>query len=179
MSDRTEYEDNEDIGEGRGWLPAWWVWMMYGGFAYALIYTVYMHGVLGWSQEKQYDEEVTAFQKAHPEALVSLTEEGVNPFRGDEEAIARGEKTYLGFCAACHKPDGTGLVGPNIVDAEWMHGDTDQVVYTLVMEGVTMEAVKQNPPKGPMPAHKNSLGAKKVLEVLAYLAQKNPHLKEK
>lgn len=179
MSEREEYQDSEEISEGRGWLPAWWVWMMYGGFVFALVYSVYMHGIAGWSQEKQYKEEIVAYEKAHPEVSVSLTEEGVNPYRDDAAAIERGEKTFQGFCAVCHKADGTGLVGPNIVDGTWLHGNTDQVVFGLVMEGIPADQLKQNPPKGPMPAHKNSLGPKKVLEVLAYLASINPNLKPK
>ncbi len=179
MSDRTEFQDNDEISEGRGWLPAWWVWLMYGGFIFAVVYVVYMHGVVGWSQSGQYQGEIADYEKAHPQAVVALTDDGKNPFRGDAAAIERGNKTFQGFCAVCHKPDGTGLVGPNIVDATWLHGGTDREVFALVMEGIPADKLLQNPPKGPMPAHKNSLGQKKILEVLAYLASINPNLKEK
>ena len=63
MSEREEYQDADEIREGRGWLPAWWIWLMYAGFAYALVYVIYMHGIAGWSQEKQYAEEIVAFDQ--------------------------------------------------------------------------------------------------------------------
>ena len=119
------------------------------------------------------------YQKAHPEKLVALNDDGTNPYRTDAAAIERGKKTFEGICAACHKVDMTGLVGPNLTDATWLHGSTDKELYAIVMNGVPQDKLKQNPPKGPMPAHKNSLGSAKVLEVLAYVASKNPTLKAK
>jgi cytochrome c-L len=41
---------------------------------------------------------------------------GENPYNGDGEAIADGKKLFK-LCAGCHMPDGTGRMGPNIVDA--------------------------------------------------------------
>ena len=46
-------------------------------------------------------------------------------------------------------------------------------MFTTIMEGIPMEKLKQNPPKGPMLPHKDSLGPKKILEVMAWLASKN------
>ncbi len=40
---------------------------------------------------------------------------GENAYNGDEAAIAEGKKLF-GLCAGCHMPDGTGRMGPNIVD---------------------------------------------------------------
>ena len=31
--------------------------------------------------------------------------------------------TGVGICAACHGPDGTGAIGPDLTDAEWLIGD--------------------------------------------------------
>lgn len=175
----NEYRDDDEIKESRGWLPTWWMVLFWGAIAFSVVYGVYMHGVEGWSMAKQYREEIEAFEKAHPEKLVALNDDGTNPYRTDAAAIERGKKTFEGICAACHKVDMTGLVGPNLTDATWLHGSTDKELYAIVMNGVPQDKLKQNPPKGPMPAHKNSLGSAKVLEVLAYVASKNPTLKAK
>ncbi len=174
----NSYRDDEyEINENRGWLPGWWQLILYGTIVFSIVFSIYMHGIAGWSQEKQYAEEVALYQKLHPEVVVKLNDDGSNPLRGNPDAIASGEKIFQANCAVCHKADMTGLVGPNLVDKQWLHGDTDVVVYNLIMEGISAEQLKQNPPKGPMPAHKNSLGSKKVLEVMAYLASKNDSLK--
>ncbi|MBX7057657.1 MAG: c-type cytochrome [Leptospirales bacterium] len=178
MADRKEYRDDEEIYEGRGWLPTWWTVMLWAGFAFAAVYSIYTHGVAGWSQEAQYREESAAIEALRPRTVATLGEDGANPLRGDAAAIDRGHKTFLANCAACHKEDATGNIGPNLTDTTWLHGNTDRALFALIMEGaLTPDTWKQNPPKGPMPAHKDLLGAQKVLEVMSYLATLNTSLK--
>jgi cytochrome c-L len=54
------------------------------------------------------DEEITP-------AVKSFHCTGENPYNGDETKIAQGKKLFA-LCAGCHLPDGTGRMGPNIVD---------------------------------------------------------------
>lgn len=171
-----EVRDEDQIYEGRGWLPTWWTVMLWGGFIIALVYGVWIHAILGWDQHKGYDQAVAEYEKAHPEVKVSLTEEGVNPYRGEAEAIAAGKEIFGNNCATCHGQDGKGLIGPNVMDAQWLHGSSDQIVYTLIMEGIGPGETRQQPARGIMPAHENILGADKVLKVMAYMAQANQTL---
>ncbi len=180
MSDKdlNEYLDEGIPEDERGWLPAWWSWLGIGAVIFSIGFAIIMHGILGWSQEQQYAEEVALHEQLHPQqAVVELNEDGSNPFRGDAEAIAAGEKTFAATCAVCHGKDMGGLVGPSLVDNVWLHGNTDEKVFDVVMNGVDADNLLQDPPKGPMPAHNQSVGAKRVLEVLAYIASKNPSLK--
>lgn len=180
MSDKdlNEYLDEGIPDDDRGWLPAWWSWLGIGAVIFSIGFAIVMHGVLDWSQEGQYKEEVALHEQKHPQqAVVALNADGSNPFRGDAAAIAAGEKTFTGMCAACHKKDMTGDVGPNLVDTTWLHGDTDQAIFDVIMNGVAADKLIQNPPKGSMPAHKQSVGAKGVLEIMAFIASKNTSLK--
>jgi cytochrome c oxidase cbb3-type subunit 3 len=179
MSDKdlNEYPDEGIPGDDRGWLPAWWSWLGIGAVIFSIIFAVYMHGIDGWSQERQYREEVALHETKHPQVTAALNADGSNPFRGDAAAIAAGEKAFQTRCAACHKNDMGGLVGPSLADTEWLHGGTDQAVFDVVMNGVDGDKILQKPPKGPMPAHKQSVGAKGVLEILAFIASKNSSLK--
>ena len=43
---------------------------------------------------------------------------------------------FVAVCAACHKADGTGLVGPNLMDPEWLHGASDAEVFENIMKGI-------------------------------------------
>ncbi len=180
MSDKKEFRDDEEIHEGRGWLPTWWTVMLWAGFLYALVYGVYMHGIAGWSQEEQYREESARIEAMRPQTVATLSEDGSNPLRGDAAAIERGQKIWGANCAACHMADASGNIGPNLKDATWLHGNSDAQLYALIMNGLlTPDSWKQNPPKGPMPAHKDILGPQKVLEVMAYLASLNPTMRAK
>lgn len=179
MADFEEYDDDFEIHEERGWLPSWWTFLLWAGIAFAPVYGIYMHGIAGWSQEKQYEEEIALHQQLHPEQTEIGLEDGVNPLRDDADSIAAGEEVYAANCAACHGKEGLGQVGPNLIDAEWLHGNTDKQVYDSIMVGISAENVKQNPPKGIMPAHDKLIGSRKVLQVMAYLTDKNNSITKK
>jgi len=54
------------------------------------------------------DEEVT-------EAVTAFHCSGKNPYSGDEQAIAAGQKEFR-LCASCHGPKGEGRIGPSLID---------------------------------------------------------------
>ncbi|HEX9905196.1 MAG TPA: c-type cytochrome [Propylenella sp.] len=54
------------------------------------------------------DEEITP-------AVDEFHCSGENPYDGDEEAAASGKPLFR-LCAGCHMPDGTGRIGPSLVD---------------------------------------------------------------
>ena len=69
-------------------------------------------------------------------------------------AIAQGDSVFHkdGLCYACHGSNAQGAVGPNLTDAEWLHGDGsyDMIVAT-VTSGVPADKAKKGiamPPKG-------------------------------
>jgi len=52
---------------------------------------------------------------------------------------------FAGKCAACHAPDGGGMVGlgPNFTDTFWKNGDgTLSAIQKVVLEGVTGTAMQ-------------------------------------
>ncbi len=70
------------------------------------------------------------------------------------EAIAQGDSIFhkAGNCYACHGPDAHGLIGPNLTDATWIHGDGSyDFIVATVTKGVPKEESKAGvmmPPKG-------------------------------
>ena len=70
------------------------------------------------------------------------------------ELIAQGDKVFHGpgNCYACHGSNAQGSVGPNLMDAEWIHskGSYDEIV-AQVTKGVSKEESKSGivmPPRG-------------------------------
>lgn len=68
--------------------------------------------------------------------------------------IAKGDSIFhtTGMCYACHGQKAEGVVGPNLTDAEWIHGDgsVDMIIKT-VTHGIPKEESKSGivmPPKG-------------------------------
>ncbi len=157
-------------------MPGWYVWSFIATIIIGIVYLLNYHVMTGWTSAGEF----TAAQAEH-EAKYGKTElapTGGNPFRGDADAIAAGQKTFSGICAACHGPEGLGNIGPNLMDDEWLHGTTEDEVFDVVFNGrQSPDQWKQNPAKGPMPAHGGMLGAEGVWKVLAFLESKNSTIK--
>ena len=82
-----------------------------------------------------------------------------NPLRGQPDAIAEGQKTFATVCAACHKPDGKGLIGPSLVDPYWKYGSEDTALF---------ESVSKGRPGG-MPPWGTQLSDDEIWSALAYM----------
>jgi cytochrome c oxidase cbb3-type subunit 3 len=54
----------------------------------------------------------------------------------DPAALELGRTVWTSNCAACHREDGGGSIGPNLADAYWIHGGSLDAVYRTVNEGV-------------------------------------------
>lgn len=48
----------------------------------------------------------------------------------------RGHTVFTTYCAACHGPEGAGLVGPNLTDTVFLHGDKKADIVRVLMNGV-------------------------------------------
>src|SRR5919112_5346061 len=92
--------------------------------------------------------------------------------------IARGDSVFHGpgNCYACHGSKGEGLVGPSLVDAEWIHiKGTEEEIAAQVTKGIPKEQSKSGipmPPKGG-----STISDADVKAVAAYvhsLSQKKP-----
>jgi cbb3-type cytochrome c oxidase subunit III len=101
--------------------------------------------------------QATAQEKAAPAGVTPAT-------------IAKGDTIFhkTGLCYACHGSNAEGTVGPNLTDAEWLHGDGsyDMIVAT-VTSGVPAEKAKKGiamPPKGG-----SSISEEDVKAVAAYV----------
>ncbi|TGN18763.1 cbb3-type cytochrome c oxidase N-terminal domain-containing protein [Leptospira idonii] len=173
MSDPNKEFDG--IRQAENPLPGWWKWGFLLGIIVGIIYAVYFHVFSGEEMADYYSSQVEEYTKQFPNKNVALeSTDGSNPLRGNADAIAAGETTFKTYCVACHGPTGEGLVGPNLMDKEWLHGNTDSELYENVMKGIAMDRAKMG--RGPMPPHEMSLGSEKVYQVLAWIASKNPNV---
>lgn len=137
-------------------IPAWFNVSFLATIVFAIVYVIF-YTVTGWSAGGQYEAEVAAAKAvaAANQAALPTT----NPYTGNAAAIAEGKEVYLSTCAACHKPDGSGLVGPSLVDGYWKFGGSDEALFQSVSGGRP----------GGMPAWGPQLGTEKIWKALAYL----------
>src|SRR4051794_11543056 len=99
-------------------LPRWWVWLFYLTTIYGIGYMCYYHGFkAGDLQAAEYIKEARAGDQIKQAALTKF-ESSIATLQPSKDTadLARGQQIFLQMCAPCHRPDGGGLVGPNLCD---------------------------------------------------------------
>ena len=156
--------DYDGIKELDNVLPPWWVYLFYGTIIFALVYLVRFHVMNEYDQEQEFKNEVelaeleksklpkSAADEISYETVVAVT---------DATSLAKGKEIFNNACAACHKADGGGLVGPNLTDKHWINGGGIKNIFKLISEGS-----KNNPS---MVAWKANLSATDIQSVSSYI----------
>jgi cytochrome c oxidase cbb3-type subunit III len=130
--------DADGIRELDNNLPRWWVWLFYlttlFAAGYMLVYHVFELAPLSAGEYKIEHDKGEALKSAS-QAKFEASLDSLEPSK-DEAILARGKKTFLTYCAPCHRPDGGGLVGPNLTDDYWIHGPRFQDNLKVIINGV-------------------------------------------
>jgi len=105
-------------------LPRWWVWLFNLSIVFAVIYMIYYHLLdAGPLMAAQYQAEMAIGEKIKAAAVAEFESKMVSLQPStDPLMLAEGRETFEKLCAPCHRPDGGGLVGPNLTDDYWIHG---------------------------------------------------------
>jgi cytochrome c oxidase cbb3-type subunit 3 len=145
-------------------LPNWWLWTLYGAIIFAFAYWLYYQWPLasepsGRRIEKQMAQIEASAVKSEG-GLKELTDDNLWDMSKDEKVVSAGRTIFLTTCASCHKPDLTGLVGPNLKVQQWIHGGKPTEIVNTITTGV--------PPKG-MPTWGPVLGKEKISQVASYV----------
>ncbi len=160
----------DDIVENDNPMPRWWLTTFFLCVAFALVYFVLF---FGWGKLTIEEEYLTKWNRHQSERLAAekLAAEKaragipvakrIEMFAGDAAAVAEGRVIFTERCAMCHGTEGQGLVGPNLADDFWIHGDGGpDGIYKTVAEGVDGKG---------MPAWKAVLSTDDVLRVAAFV----------
>ena len=133
---------DEDLVELNNPLPRWWLQLFYITIAFAFIYLVLfgglgnIPGVLGWSQEGQYETEMKTAAEAQEAIFARYRQMDNETLIADAEANATGQRLFANSCAMCHGSDGRGARGfPNLTDNDWLYGDSFDTVMQSIANG--------------------------------------------
>lgn len=132
--------DYDGIQELDNPIPAWFMYLFYVtiafGIGYLLIYHVFGVGQL------QYEEYKTEMAVAAKEKAAFLAksadkvDENTVKLTSDAGVLATGKSIFQDRCAACHGNNGQGIVGPNLTDDYWLHGNKINDVFKTIKYGV-------------------------------------------
>ena len=121
--------------------PAWWNWIFFGSFVFSVFYFIHYHMGDGVSVAETYAMEMEVQEKllaAEAEkAAKNVSEDSLKTLMADTGAVKFGEEKYVALCAACHGKQGEGLIGPNLTDQFFIHGDGSlMAIRNVVTNGV-------------------------------------------
>jgi cytochrome c oxidase cbb3-type subunit 3 len=165
--------DADGIREFDNDLPRWWLYGFYFTILFAVVYWVNFHVlpeplVGAPTVVAEYEEDVRRAPPRPtppvggpraPVALAALT---------GEADLAKGRAIFESQthpCAACHRPDLGGLIGPNLTDDQWMHGCSVGDLVEDIRSGFPTAGM---PPFGGGPA----LTDEQLLQLASYIVSR-------
>lgn len=133
---------DHDVRELNNPLPRWWLHLFNITIVFSLIYLVLypglgnFAGVLGWTQEQRYEEELAAAREAEAGVFARYAEMSPQQLMSDEAAMGTGRRLFGQHCAMCHGSDARGALGfPNLTDSEWQWGSGHDAILTAISSG--------------------------------------------
>lgn len=131
--------DYDGIKELDNNLPPWWVYLFYACILFGVVYMVRFEVLGADNQEMELKREVTQakidiaeYMKTAPDMM----DEKTVTLLTDPADLAAGKEIYTTNCAACHRADAGGQIGPNLTDDQWiLGGGIKNVFHTLVNGG--------------------------------------------
>ena len=156
--------DYDGIQELDNPTPAWFMYLFYGTIAFAVCYLLIYH--VFNAAPLQYDEyknemAVAAKGKAVYLAKVgNMVDENTVKITTDPAALTAGQVVFKERCAACHGDHAQGVVGPNLTDDYWLHGNKISDVFKTIKYGVASKG---------MPTWETQLTPKQIADVANYL----------
>ena len=131
--------DYDGIKELDNNLPPWWVYLFYASIVFGVVYMVRFEILGADDQEMELKKEiaqakieVAEYMKTAPDMM----DEKTVTLLTDAGDLAAGKEIFNTNCAACHRTDGGGQIGPNLTDDEWiLGGGIKNIFHTLVNGG--------------------------------------------
>lgn len=156
--------DYDGIKELDNNLPPWWVYLFYACIVFSIVYLVRFEIMGADDQEMELKKEmaqakieVAEYMKTAPDLMdektVTLLTEGAD--------LAEGKTIFETNCAACHRADAGGQIGPNLTDDNWILGGGIKNLFHTVTNG-------GRDGKG-MIAWKGTLKPKEIQKVASYI----------
>jgi len=158
------HHDYDGIQELDNNLPPWWLYLFYISIIFGVIY-VLRYDVFGADNQEmelkkemaQAKIEVEEYLKTAPD----LMDEKTVVLLTDPADLNIGKELFATNCAACHRADGGGQIGPNLTDKNWILGGGVKEIFHTISNG-------GRDGKG-MIAWKGTLKPKEIQKVASYI----------
>lgn len=132
-------------------MPRWWLWAIYASIAWGIVYVVLYpalplvnsatQGVLGWSSQGQFEQEMAADQLRKAPIREALERTPVEQIADNpalfEAAVQGGSSAFKVHCVQCHGSGAAGSKGyPNLNDDDWLWGGNIAEIHYSIVHGI-------------------------------------------
>ena len=127
-------------------MPRWWVITFWATIIFSILYLLDVPGIgIGDGRVAEYQAEVARAKalRATTEPTGTPTPDALMALARDPAALAEGKQVFTTYCAACHRPDGGGQIGPNLTDESWIHGGTLPEIRKTINDGVLAKGMPE------------------------------------
>jgi len=156
--------DYDGIQELDNPIPAWFMYLFYGTIIFAAGYLLNYHVFhTGQLQYEEYKTEMAQAEVAHKLYLskaANQVDENTVKLVHDPAVIASGQAIFKTNCVPCHGDHAQGVVGPNLTDDYWLHGNKIGDLFKTVKYGVLTKG---------MPTWEKVLTPKQISDVVNFV----------
>ncbi|MDH5616997.1 MAG: c-type cytochrome, partial [Gammaproteobacteria bacterium] len=131
-----------DLEEWNNPAPKWWLYLYFITIAWAVGYMIAFpslgnyKGMLGWSQQGQYEAEMQAAAENYEPIYEKFAAMDFVELSKNAEAQALGKSLFASYCTTCHGSDARGAPGyPNLTDNDWLWGNAEAELMTTILNG--------------------------------------------
>lgn len=139
--------------------PMWWQTIYYASILWAIAYAGFYLSGTGNSIREDLVLDLARLERGKVVPTISADQEReeLQKILADPEGRVRARAIFTKNCASCHADDGGGGIGPNLTDANWIHGDGSvAAILKVVRDGVSEKGM---PPWGPILRREETLAA--------------------
>lgn len=153
--------DYDGIKEMNNGMPFWLTGLFLATIIWGVIYYFHYQSGAGLTPKQVHELDMVEFNQKVAAESAKTAEVDYFTELNNPEGISHGAGVYKIRCAACHGAKGEGGIGPNLVDAYWLHGDdSTESIAELVDKGVTEKG---------MPAWGAVMSRKDVVATAVYI----------
>ncbi|MGC4042055.1 MAG: cbb3-type cytochrome c oxidase N-terminal domain-containing protein [Flavobacterium sp.] len=130
--------DYDGIRELDNKLPPWWLYLFYGCIVFGLIYLVRFEIMGGDDQETELKKEMAQAKEDVAKYMLTapdMMDESKVTKLTDAPSLAKGKSIFEQNCAACHRADAGGQIGPNLTDDHWIFGGSIKNLFHTITNG--------------------------------------------
>ena len=122
-------------------MPRWWIYLFWATIIFSILYFLNVPGFgIGKGRIADYDKAMAAAAAADAKRKAAqpagASAEQLAAMTKDASVLALGKQVFGQNCAACHRADAGGQIGPNLTDDYWLHGGALDQIHKTVTDGV-------------------------------------------